>query len=92
MSCTIEGEDAYAWNKKRTNIETIRLSYLIDKETHYMRNRELDGGASSSKPEVVERSTTEGVEIAVGTTEGDFTTEVTSSRKLDPPSFISSAI
>ena len=43
-------------------------------------------GASSSRLEVVKRSTTEGAEIVVGTTKGVPTTEIAGSRKPDPSS------
>ena len=58
---------------------------MIDKETCHLRARELDAGASSSKLEASERSTIEGTEIVVGTTEDFPTIEVTGSRKSDPP-------
>ena len=40
-----------------------------------MRDRELAFGASSSRYEVVQRSTTDGASIVVGTTEGEPSTD-----------------
>ena len=51
-----------------------------------MSARKLAYGAFSFKPEVVERSTTEGAEIIVGTTVGYPTTEVAGSEKPNFPS------
>ena len=50
-----------------------------------MRARELASGASSSRPEDVERSTSCGAEIIVVSTERVPTTEVAGSRKSYPP-------
>lgn len=47
--------------------------------------RELGAGASSSRIETIEGSTTEGAKIDVGIAEGFPTTEVAGSGKPDPP-------
>ena len=75
-SFTTDGEDALAKKKERTDLEVARRASMIDKETRQMRARELAPGTSSSKHEAIERSTTEGAEIDVGTTEGVPTTEL----------------
>ncbi|TMW91954.1 hypothetical protein EJD97_013698 [Solanum chilense] len=81
---TTEREDAHA-TKERTNLKATRTASLIDKETHQIRIRELDTWVSSFITKVVEWSITEGAYIFVGTTEGDPTTEVSVSKKSDPP-------
>ena len=67
----------------------MRRASLIDEQTRQMRARELSVGASRSRAEVVERSTTKGVDTAVGNTEGVSTegvsTEGAGSGKPDPP-------
>ena len=67
-------------------MESSRRASLINEEAQQMRARELAIGASSSKLEDVEKSTTEGAYIFVGTTDGGPTTEGVVSWKLDPPS------
>lgn len=68
-SCFItDGEDAFAMKKERMDLEAARRTSLIHEETRQMRDGELGAAASSSRLEDVERITTEGAEIAGGST------------------------
>ena len=72
-------------NKERTYLEDASRASLIDEETLLMRAREIVVRASSSRPETSERSTTDGVDIYVGTTEGDPSTNIAGYGKSDLP-------
>lgn len=69
----------------RTELERTRRASLADEEIHRQRAVEMDSGASSSISTTGERSTTDGAEMDVGTTEGDPSTAVAGYRKSDPP-------
>ena len=84
-SRTSEGEDARTQKNERINLEVVRRSLLLHKEACQMRSRELVVGASSSRVEVVARSTTEDADTVVSTTEG-VPTEGVGFEKPDPPS------
>ena len=58
---------------------------MVDEEALHIRERELTAWASSSRIDDVERSTTEGADIAVYTTDGVFNTHEASSGKPKPP-------
>ena len=62
----------------------MRRASLIEEATHQKKAQELSVGVSSSKTEVIDRSTTKGADTAVGTTEG-VRTEGVGSEKLDLP-------
>ena len=83
-SRTTEGEDSRARKKERKDLEASTRAFLIDEETHHIWARELSVWASRSRPETSERSTTDGEEIVVGTTEGGPTTHVVVSGKPNP--------
>ena len=82
---TSEREDAHARKKEQTDLEAARRASLIDEETRHMRAQEIFAGESSSIPETSERSTTDGAEIALGTTEGGPTTNVAGFENPDSP-------
>lgn len=73
---TTKGDEARARKKELADLEAARRASLLDEDTHQMRDQYLAVGASSSRHEVVEKSTTEGAETAVGTTEDAPTIEV----------------
>nr|XP_010326104.1 uncharacterized protein LOC104649106 [Solanum lycopersicum] len=83
-SRTINGEDAHARKKEGLYLEASRRASLIGKDTGQMSAREFLAGSFSSRTEAVERRTTKGVEISIGTTEGVPTIEVVCYWKLDP--------
>lgn len=59
-------------------------AFLVDEEDLQIRARKMAIGASTSIPLTVEMSTTDCVEIFVGTTEADPSTDVVGSTKPDP--------
>ena len=65
-------------------MDAARRASLIDEEAQQMRARELAVGVSSSKLKDVDRSTTEGIDIFVGTTDGGPTTKEASFGKPNP--------
>ena len=71
----IEGKYARARKNDRTDLEATMRAFFIDEETHQMRDRKLATAASSSRFKVVERSTSDGAVIVMGTTEGDLSTD-----------------
>ncbi|XP_027771477.1 uncharacterized protein LOC114076530 [Solanum pennellii] len=77
---TREGDEACARKRERTEFEVARRSSLMDEEAQRMRDHELAAMASSSRIFDVERSTTEGVDIAEDTNDGVPTTEGVGSR------------
>ena len=71
-SCTTDArDDSCAKKKERTYVEAARRDSSVDEESCQIRKRKMVVGASSSISVIVERSTTNGAEIYVGTTEGD---------------------
>ena len=60
---------------------------MVDEEAWQIRARELDVEVSSSRLDDVERSTTEGPDIAADTTDGVPTTDGAGTAKLDPPAY-----
>lgn len=76
-SCTTDaGDDARARKKESTNLKAARRVSLAHEEAHQISAREMVFGASSSIQVIGERITTDGAEIAVGTIEGDPSTDV----------------
>ena len=63
-----ESDEVRAMKKECTELESARRASLVDEEDWQMRSRELASGASSFRLETVERSTTEGADIATDTT------------------------
>ena len=62
-------------------------SPLVYEEALPIRARELTTWASSSRLDDVERSTTEGADISIDTTDGVFTNDEASSEKPKPPAY-----
>lgn len=84
--CTIEvGSDSRARKKERTYLECARRASFVDKEALKITARGIATGAFSSIPVTSERSTTDGVDIYVGTTEGDPSTNIAGYGKSDLP-------
>lgn len=81
---TEAGDDARARKKKRTNLVAAMKAFFVDEEDLQIRARKMAIGASSSISLTVEMSTTDCVEIFVGTTEADPSTDVVGSTKPDP--------
>ena len=79
------GDDAPLRNKERIYLEAARRASLTDVKAHQIRNREISAGASISLPIIGERSTTNGGEIDVGTTEGDLNTQLRVPRNQTHP-------
>lgn len=76
--CAFEGDEAHARKKEWTDLEAARRDSLIDEDTLQIRAQELDAEESSSSVDVVERRIIEGVDTAVGTTDGVLTKGVCS--------------
>ena len=84
---SIENEEAWARKNKCTKMEAARRASLVDFEVQMMRSRKLAVGVSSSSSYDEEKSTTEGVDIAVDTTDGFPTTDRAGFEKMDPPTY-----
>ena len=82
-----ESEEDRDRKKEHTELEATRRAFLLDEEARQMKARELAARASSSKLDDVERSTTEGADIAEDTTDGVPTTDGAGSGKTDPPAY-----
>ena len=65
-------------------MEAARRASLFDEDARPMRSPELAAKVSRLRFADIERSTTEGADIAVDTTDGDPTTEGAGSGKSDP--------
>lgn len=74
-----DNKEARAMKKDHTGMEAVRRASLVDEEALQMRNHEIDVGASSSMLDNLERSTIEGADIVVDTTEGVPTSDGTDS-------------
>lgn len=75
-SRTTQGYDAHVRKKDQEDLESMRTTSLINEDTRQVRARELAAGASSSILDTRERRTNDGVQIVVGTTEGDPTSNI----------------
>lgn len=73
---TEKRDDACLRNKDKTYLKVARRYHLIDEESRQMRARQMAIRASSSILVTGEMITSDGVEIVVGTTEGDQSTVV----------------
>ena len=62
-----KSDEVRSRKRERTELESTRRASLVDEESRQMRACEFAAVASSSKLEDVERSTTEGADIAVDT-------------------------
>lgn len=71
---TEDNDETHATNRERMKLELTRRASLVNEEACYIRAREMATGAYSSIPVTRERSTINGLDIDVGTTEGDPST------------------
>ena len=65
------GDDSRVRKRERMDLEAFRRVFLVNKEARKIRAQEMVAGASSSIMVTGEHNTTDGVEIDLGTTEGE---------------------
>ena len=82
---TRDEEESQARKKDRLELEDARRALLIVEEDRQLRDIEWVVGASSSRVDESERTTTAGAIVPEDTSEGVPTTDRSGSEQLDPP-------
>lgn len=82
---TEAGDESCAKKRARKELKWARKSSLVDEEIRQRRDLVMDAWASNSVLTIGDRSTTNGAEDVVGTTEGDLYVDLVGFEKSNPP-------